>query len=81
MLDKVEQALTSAFRRDYGTDNVVIILDDVKKDIKMFAKKKVCYDVSDSQTEISLEDAKKISARLNIDDIADVEIKPKNLEE
>ena len=78
MLEKVEQALTSAFRRDYGTDNVVIILDDNKKDIKMFAKKKVCNEVLDSQIEISLEDARKISPRLNIDDIADVEIKPKN---
>ena len=78
MLEKVHAALTSAFRRDYGTDNVLIVLDDEKKDVKMFATKEVVETVENPSTEISLEDARLISKKNGIGDTVQIEIKPKN---
>ncbi|MBO7293759.1 MAG: transcription termination/antitermination protein NusA, partial [Clostridia bacterium] len=36
MLEKVEAALTSAFRREIGGENVRIVLDPQKKDMKVY---------------------------------------------
>ncbi|MBQ9921653.1 MAG: transcription termination/antitermination protein NusA, partial [Clostridia bacterium] len=79
MLEKVEQALLSAYKKDSTSSaNVKVVIDPVKKDIKMFQEKTVCETVTDESCEITLEAAHKISKRLKIGDIADVEIKTKN---
>ncbi len=78
MLEKVHAALTSAFRRDYGTDNVVIVLDDEKKEVKMFASLEVVEEVENPSTQISLSDARLRSAKYGVGDIVEIEIKPKN---
>ena len=78
MLEKVHAALTSAFRRDFGSDNVLIVLDDEKKEVKMYASKEVVEEVENPVTQISLADAKLISAKYGIGDTVQIEIKPKN---
>ena len=78
MLEKVQAALTSAFKKDFGSDNVVIVLDDVKKDVKMYAAKEVVEEVENPATQISLEDAHLIAKKYGIGDTVQIEIKPKN---
>lgn len=80
MLERVEAALASAFKRDYGSgaENMVVVLDEEKKDVRMFAKKLVVPVVENEQLEITVEDAKKINSHLQEGDMANVEIKPKN---
>lgn len=79
MLEKVEQALLSAYKKDSASAaNVKVVIDPVKKDVKMYQEKTVCETVTDESCEITLEAAHKISKRLKIGDIADVEIKTKN---
>lgn len=80
MLERVEAALTSAFKRDYGaaTENMVVVLDEEKKDVRMFVKKQVVPEVANEHTEISLDEARKINPQLQEGDMANVEIKPKN---
>jgi len=79
MLEKVEAALLTAFKKDNnGQSNVRIVLDPVKKNVRMFKQKTIVESVSDDQLEINEEDAKKYSKRAKLGDTIEVEIKPKN---
>ncbi len=78
MLGKVEAALVSAFKREMGgASNVRILLDPVKKDMKIFEQKLIVEEVTDMQTEISLEAAKAISRRHKLGGFVETELKPK----
>lgn len=79
MLEKVEAALLTAYKRDNnGKDNVKIVLDPVKKNVKMYKVMTVVEEVTDPETEIDLEAASKISKRLKLGSETSIEIKPKN---
>lgn len=79
MLEKVEAALISAFKRENGgTSNVRVAIDSDKKDIKVYQLKDVVENVENETTQISLEDAKKISRRYTLGSVAEIEVKPKN---
>lgn len=78
MLQKVEAALISAYKRDCGgNSNVRVVIDQVKKDVKVYQQKEVVEIVEDSILQISLEDAKKYSRRAIVGDVIDIEIDPK----
>ncbi|MDZ5001694.1 transcription termination/antitermination protein NusA, partial [Clostridium perfringens] len=47
-------------------------------EIHVYAQKVVVEDVYDDVTEISLEEAKEVSPRYDLDDIVDLEVTPKN---
>ncbi|MCL2518819.1 MAG: transcription termination factor NusA [Oscillospiraceae bacterium] len=79
MLEKVHQALISAYKRDQGGNtNVKVIIDAAKKDIRMYQLMEVVEEVTDEKTQISADEALKISRKYSIGDTAEVEIKPKN---
>ncbi len=78
MLEKVEAALISAYKKDSGANNVRIAIDAEKKDIKMYQRKEIVLEVTNETTEISLEEARKINRRYELGGIAEIEIKPKN---
>ena len=79
MLEKVEAALLTAYKKDSnGQSNVRISLDPVKRSVRMYAQKTVVEEVSDEVNEISLEDAKKKSKKAQLGDVVETEIKPKN---
>ena len=80
MLERVEAALMSAFKRDYGTivENMRIIFDEENKDMRVFVKKQVVEAVQNENLEISLDEAQNISANLQVGDMADVDVKPKD---
>lgn len=79
MLERVEAALVSAFKREMGgNSNVKVVLDPKKKDMKVYALKDIVEEVTDTNTQISLDDAKKISKRSVIGGIAEVKMDPKN---
>ena len=79
MLAKVEAALISAFKREYGSsNNVRILLDPVKKDMKIFRQQTVVEEVVDPDNEISLADARVTHKRIKLGDIYETELKPKN---
>lgn len=78
MLEKVEAALVSAFKREQGgNSNVKIVLNPEKKDMKVFALKDIVETVEDPMLQISLEDAQKISKRSKIGGVAEVKLDPK----
>lgn len=79
MLEKIEAALTAAYRKEYGNNaNVRIVLDPVKEDVKIYQQKLVVETVENPAAEISLEDAKKISRRYDIGKTYEIEVKSKN---
>ena len=78
MLEKVEAALISAYKKDQGTSNVRIAINPDKKDIRVYKQLEVVEVVEDPQTQISLEEAKKLSRRHVLGGIVEMEVKPKN---
>jgi len=78
MLEKIETALVTAFKRDSGNSNVKVHLDEEKKEMKVFQLKEVVETVENPALQIDLEGAQKISRRYEIGSIAEVEFKPKD---
>ncbi len=77
MIEKVEAALISAFKKEYGTANVRVVIDPAKKDVKVYEQKSIVEEVTDPVTEISLEDAKKLSRRNVLGGFVETEVKTK----
>ena len=80
LLESIETALVIAYKKDYDStaDNVKIIMDKETGNFHVFVEKEVVEEVEDSNIQISLEDAKKVSKTLEIGDTAQIEIMPKN---
>ncbi len=78
MLEKVTAALTSAFKKETGSDNVRILLDPVKKDVKVYRQRNIVEEVVDPRCEISLEDAKALSRRNVLGGVVENEVKTKD---
>ncbi|HPE94798.1 MAG TPA: transcription termination factor NusA [Bacillota bacterium] len=77
MLERVEAALVSAFKRESGGAlNVRVELDPAKKTTVMFKQMLVVEQVEDDKTEISLEDARKTSPSCNLGDTLETPLSP-----
>ena len=80
LLESIETALVIAYKKDYDStaDNVKIVMDKDTGNFHVYVEKEVVEEIEDTNTQISLEDAKKISKKLNVGDVAQIEIMPKN---
>ena len=80
MIEKITQALISAYKRDHEgiTGNVVVDANEEKGEVRMYVKKDVVEAVDNPHTEMSLEDAQKALPRAQLGDVLRIEIKPKN---
>ena len=80
MLEKIEAALLSALKKEYGASTLMrVAIDPVKEDIKVYTQKEVVEEVTNPQCQISLEDAKAISRRNTLGKMVETEVKTKNL--
>ncbi len=79
MLEKIEAALLSAFKKEFGNSTLMrVAIDPVKEDVKVYLQKEVVEEVTNPQCEISLEDAKAISKRHKLGSMVETEVKTKN---
>ncbi len=78
MLEKVEAALVSAFRKEYGTAAVRVDINKAKKDVRVYKCRRVVEEVEDPKAEISLEEARGISRSYELGSVVEDEIKTKN---
>ena len=80
MLDRVGQALITAYKRDNDgmTDNVYVVPDRDKQEIRMFVRKTVVDDVYEPYEELSVEEAMQYKANPNLGDIIDIDIPTKS---
>ena len=75
MMDKIIQALSTAYKRDHeGVENVYVEVDEAKKDIRMFVQKEVVAEVEFPGTQISEEDAKAISGKYALGDTVNLPV-------
>lgn len=78
LLEALEQALISAYKRNSGSSqNVEVGIDKTTGDIRVYALKTIVDEVKDIATEMSLEQAKKFGADFEIGDIVEVEVTPR----
>ena len=79
LLESLESALVTAYKKNFDSaDNVKVEINHETGEIHIYSTKTVVEAVKDSCFEISLDDARKISKKLEIGDSVDVEIVPKN---
>ncbi len=77
LLEALEAALVSAFRRNFGaTQNVRVTIDRATGDIHVIGQQRVVEEVQDPRMEISLADAAARSADFQLDDIVETEVTP-----
>ncbi len=75
MMEKIIQALTTAYKRDHeGVENVIVEVDEKKQDLKMFVQKEVVETVENPGIEISLEEAKALSAKYELGSIVNLQV-------
>ena len=77
MMEKIIQAITTAYKRDHeGVENVIVDVDEEHQDLKMFVQKTVVdeEDYVDPPNEMTLEEAKALSARYEIGDVVNIPV-------
>lgn len=82
LLESIETALVTAYKRNFDSiENVKVTMDKETGEVHVYAEKTVVEkpeDIEDTRLQILLEDARKIDSKLQIGDIASIEIVPKN---
>lgn len=80
LIDTIEAALVSAYKKNFGSSqNVRIKIDRETGDIKVFSEKNVVEVIEDALLEITIEDAKaKYGASIEVGDIIEEEVTPKD---
>ena len=80
MLEKVTQALLSAYRRDHEGvgDNLVIEANEEAGTVRLFLKKDIVEEVDNPATEISLEEARRSLPQAELGDTVRMEVKARS---
>ncbi|ARE13061.1 transcription termination factor NusA [Lactococcus lactis] len=79
VIEAIEQAITAAYKRQYGqAQNVKVIFDEKKGNFNVYSTREVVDEVFDSRLEISLEDAHELNSHYEIGDKIMFEEKPKD---
>ena len=77
MMDKIIQAITTAYKRDHdGVENVIVDVDVERQTLKMYVQKNVVdeEDYVDPANEMTLAEAKALSAKYEIGDIVNIPV-------
>lgn len=79
MLDKINQALLAALRKDNpeAAENVKVEVDESKKKIDMYIVKEVVDEVTEPAIQLTLDQAKTYSKRAKVGDIVNVPVETK----
>lgn len=79
LIDAIEAALVSAYRRNFNqAQNVRIDINLKSGSMRVFARKEVVDQVFDQRLEISLEEAKNVNPNYQVEDVVEMEVTPKN---
>lgn len=79
LLDALNAALESAYKKNFGSkQNVEIEINEESGEVNVYSNREVVEEVSDSNLEISLSEAKEIDPNYGIGDVVSVEVTPAN---
>lgn len=84
LLETIEQALTSAYKKNFGSaQNVRVDMNKETGDIKVYSQRTVVdeSDLYDTFLEIELDEARKVNPNYEIGDVLEFEVTPKDLVE
>ncbi len=77
MMEKIIQALITAYKRDHAdTENVIVDVDEEHQTLRMFVQKNVVEeeDYVDPSNEMLLEEAKRLSAKYEVGDVVNIPV-------
>ena len=79
LLEAIETALVSAYKKDFGSkENVSVEIDEESGEVMVFSRKKVVEEVKNDRYEIPLDEAERIDSSIEVGDYLDVEVTPEN---
>ncbi len=79
MIERIEAALTASYRKEYrSNDNVVVKIDPLKQEVHMFRVYTVVDEVLNPNAEMTLEDARVHAPLIQPGETFEVEVKPKS---
>ena len=75
MMEKIVQALTTAYKKDNpGVENVFVDVNEAKKDLRMYVQKEVVEEVENPGSQITLADARAIRPAAGIGDTVNLPV-------
>ena len=75
MMEKIVQALTTAYKRDHeGVENVLVHVDEEKKDLKMYVQKEVVEEVENPGAQMTLDEARAIRGSAAVGDLINIPV-------
>ena len=77
MMDKIIQALTTAYKKDHeGVENVIVDVDEVKKDLKMYVQKEIVADeeLENPGTQMSASEARAKYGRVDVGGVVNIPV-------
>ena len=79
LFSAIEAALISAYKKNYGKGaNVRASIDRDKGEIEVLSRKTVVEEVSDPQSEMTLQEARDIDRRYEVGDLVEVPVSPRD---
>ncbi|WP_458126400.1 transcription termination factor NusA [Paenibacillus sp. Z3-2] len=79
LFEAIEAALISSYKRNFNTaQNVRVDMNRNTGVIRVYARKLIVEEVLDSRTEISLPAAREINPHFQLEDIAEIEVTPRD---
>ena len=79
ILDSIETALVTAYKRNFDSlENVKVVMDRKTGATHIYSVRQIVKKVENPEIEISLKDAQKINPDMNLEDTVDIEIVPRN---
>lgn len=79
LIEAIESALVSAYKKNYGTSqNVRVNIDRETGDIEVFMRKDIVAEVEDDQLEVSIEDAREVDPKYEVGDVIERQVTPRD---
>ena len=79
LIEAIESALVSAYKKNYGTSqNVRVDIDQETGDINVYMRMDVVEELEDELTQLTLEEAKEIDYRYEVGDIVEYQVTPRD---
>ena len=79
LIEAIESALVSAYKKNYGTSqNVRVNIDRATGDIDVFMRRDIVEEVDDPFVEVSLEEAQAIDPAYELGDVIEYQVKPRD---
>ena len=69
VIESMEQAMAAAYKKETGMPNVTAKVDPVTGDIRLYSNRTVVEEVTNEETEISLEDAQKLVEGIELGEV------------